>query len=138
MTWRSMRVGTFLLVGLVGISLAVAAVAFAQEPSASDGAAQEAPAAAPAEDDQPSKAEVIFAVDNIVLLGAAVLVLLMQSGFAMLEVGLNAAKNATNILFKNFMDMALGVLLYFFIGYGLMYPGEAFAGQVLRLGRVRY
>ncbi|MCO6459053.1 MAG: ammonium transporter [Pirellulaceae bacterium] len=59
----------------------------------------------------------------------AVLVLFMQAGFAMLEVGLNAAKNTINILFKNVMDLSIGVLLFLFIGYGLMYPGSAFEGK---------
>ena len=74
-------------------------------------------------------AEITFAIDNVVLLGAAVLVLFMQAGFAMLEVGLNSAKNTDNILFKNIMDLALGVLLFFVIGYGLMYPGDAYEGK---------
>jgi len=69
-----------------------------------------------------------YAIDNLFLLIAAVLVLFMQSGFALVESGLNAAKNTVNILFKNMMDMGLGVLLFFFIGYGLMYPGDAFTG----------
>ena len=43
---------------------------------------------------------------------AAVLVLFMQAGFAMLEVGLNAAKNTVNILFKNVMDLSVGVILF--------------------------
>ena len=54
----------------------------------------------------------------------AVLVILMQPGFALLEVGLNAKKNTVNILFKNVMDLSVGVLLYYFIGWGIMYPGD--------------
>lgn len=52
----------------------------------------------------------------------------MQAGFALVETGLNSAKNAVNILFKNLIDMAIGGIIYYFIGYGLMYPGEAFSG----------
>ena len=66
-----------------------------------------------------------FAIDNITLFICAVLVLFMQAGFGMLEAGLNTAKNTVNILCKNLMDLAVGVLLFFFIGYGLMYPGFA-------------
>ncbi len=69
--------------------------------------------------------ELAFAVDNLTMFIAAVLVLFMQAGFAMVEVGFNSSKNATNILFKNVMDMGLGALLYFFIGYGIMYSGAA-------------
>lgn len=54
----------------------------------------------------------------------AVLVLFMQAGFAMLEVGLNSAKNTINILFKNVMDVSVGVLLYLLIGWGIMYSGS--------------
>ena len=68
--------------------------------------------------------EVAFAVDNMMLFIAAVLVLFMQAGFAMVEAGFNSGKNTVNILFKNLMDLGVGALLYFFIGYGLMYPGS--------------
>ena len=65
-----------------------------------------------------------YAVDNALLFLCAVLVLFMQAGFAMVEVGLNAAKNTINILYKNVMDLSVGVLLFFVIGFGLMYPGS--------------
>jgi Amt family ammonium transporter len=65
-----------------------------------------------------------YAVDNLFLLLYAVLVIFMQAGFAILESGLNHSKNTVNILMKNVMDFCLGVILYFFIGYGIMYPGE--------------
>ncbi len=71
-----------------------------------------------------SNDELAYALDNIVLFIAAVLVFFMQAGFAMLEAGLNESKNTINILMKNFLDLSLGVLLYFVIGYGIMYPGE--------------
>lgn len=67
-------------------------------------------------------------MDNMWLLIAAVLVFFMQAGFAMVEAGLNATRNVVNILFKNVMDANIGILLYFLIGYGLMYPGDAFSG----------
>ena len=74
-----------------------------------------------------------YAIDNFFLFIAAVLVLFMQAGFAMLEAGLNSTKNTVNILFKNIMDLSAGAILYYLIGYGLMYPGAgngwfAFAG----------
>ncbi len=68
--------------------------------------------------------ESAYAIDNMFLLIAAVLVLFMQAGFALVESGFNSAKNTVNILFKNTMDLCIGMLLYFVIGYGLMYPGE--------------
>lgn len=72
-----------------------------------------------------------YAIDNVVLFIAAVLVLFMQAGFAMLEAGLNAAKNTVNILFKNIMDLSVGVFLYFLFGYGIMYGGDSMFGMGL-------
>lgn len=68
-----------------------------------------------------------YAIDNLFLFLAAVLVLFMQAGFAMLEAGLNHAKNTVNILFKNLMDLSIGVLLFYAVGYSIMY-GESFMG----------
>lgn len=74
-----------------------------------------------------------YAIDNFFLFICAVLVLFMQAGFALLESGLNSAKNTVNILFKNIIDLSAGALLFYIVGYSLMYPGEgngilAFAG----------
>ena len=65
-----------------------------------------------------------YTINTLIMFVCAVLVLFMQAGFAMVEVGLNAAKNTVNILFKNVMDLSVGVLLFIFIGYSLMYPSE--------------
>ena len=65
-----------------------------------------------------------YTINTLIMFLCAVLVLFMQAGFAMVEVGLNSQKNAVNILFKNIMDLSLGVLLYLFVGYGLMYGGD--------------
>ncbi|MDR2140809.1 MAG: ammonium transporter [Deltaproteobacteria bacterium] len=54
------------------------------------------------------------------LLGGA-LVMFMQPGFAMVECGLGRAKNAANILMKNFADFMIGSLAFLFIGFGLMF-----------------
>lgn len=68
--------------------------------------------------------EKTFAINNFFILMSAILVIFMQAGFAMLEAGFNAAKNVINILCKNLLDMCVGILLFYFIGYKLMYPGE--------------
>jgi len=79
--------------------------------------------------DVPSDIVLAYSIDNLLLFLSAVLVIFMQAGFALLEVGLNSAKNAVNILFKNTIDFCLGVLMFWFVGYGLMYPGASFAGK---------
>ncbi|MDA1231049.1 MAG: ammonium transporter, partial [Planctomycetota bacterium] len=73
--------------------------------------------------------EISYSIDSLFLFVSAILVIFMQAGFSMVEVGLNSAKNAVNILFKNAIDFCIGVTLFYFIGYALMYPGEDFAGK---------
>ena len=52
---------------------------------------------------------------------AAILVMFMQPGFACVECGFTRAKNAGNILMKNFIDFAAGSLIFFLVGFGLMF-----------------
>ena len=59
---------------------------------------------APAIDYKDLKWETGYTINTLIMFLTAVLVLFMQAGFAMLEVGLNASKNTVNILFKNVMD----------------------------------
>ncbi|MBS4071516.1 MAG: ammonium transporter [Algoriphagus sp.] len=61
---------------------------------------------------------------------ATILVFIMHLGFATLEAGLTRAKNTVNILFKNTIIPAIGLLTYAFVGFNLMYPGADFAGSV--------
>lgn len=58
-----------------------------------------------------------------------VLVFLMHPGFAMLEAGMTGANNASNIMVKNMMTLTVGFLMYFLIGWGLMY-GSSLGGLV--------
>jgi len=55
---------------------------------------------------------------------AAVLVMFMQAGFAMVETGLTRAKNAGNILMKNMFDFAAGSIAFFLVGYALMFGSD--------------
>ncbi|MEZ6051028.1 MAG: ammonium transporter [Planctomycetaceae bacterium] len=75
-----------------------------------------------------------YTINTLIMFLCAVLVLFMQAGFAMVEVGLNSQKNTINILFKNVMDLCLGVVLYLFVGYGLMYPGGDYEGKWFGFG----
>ncbi len=65
------------------------------------------------------------AFDAIWLLLCGGLVFFMQAGFAMVETGLTRAKNAGNIIMKNLMDFSAGAILYWAIGWGLMYGKSA-------------
>lgn len=69
-------------------------------------------------------------LDTVWMLLAAMLVFFMQPGFALCEAGFTRSKNTANILFKNFVDFTFGSLLFWFIGFGLMFGnnGEGFVG----------
>jgi len=60
-------------------------------------------------------------VDTVWVLLAAFLVFLMQAGFGMVEAGFTRAKNACNILTKNFMDYCVASVAFFLVGYALMF-----------------
>ena len=68
-------------------------------------------------------------LDSVFLLITGVLVVFMNAGFAMLETGFCRQKNAVNILSKNLIVFAIASLVYWAIGYGLMYGnGNGFIG----------
>nr|WP_273320666.1 ammonium transporter [Vallitalea guaymasensis] len=73
--------------------------------------------------------EIKFILDNIWILIATTLVFFMQAGFAMVETGFTRAKNAGNIIMKNLMDFAIGSIMFWIIGYGLMY-GKSIGGLI--------
>jgi ammonium transporter, Amt family len=77
----------------------------------------------------------IFMINNVWMMVAVFLVFIMHLGFASLEVGLTRAKNSVNILFKNTLIVAIGLLTYTLIGFNLMYPGESWLlGSFLGFG----
>lgn len=61
------------------------------------------------------------ALDTIWTLITAFLVFWMNAGFACLEAGLCRAKNAVNILAKNFVVFAVSSLAFWIVGFGLMF-----------------
>tara|TARA_B100000482_G_scaffold134856_1_gene98505 strand:- start:391 stop:1596 length:1206 start_codon:yes stop_codon:yes gene_type:complete len=52
---------------------------------------------------------------------AGFLVFFMHAGFTLVEAGFTQAKNAVNIAMKNLMAISVGTIVYWFIGYSLMY-----------------
>ena len=69
------------------------------------------------------------AIDTLWVLLAAFLVFFMQAGFGMVEAGFIRAKNACNILMKNFLDFCMASLGFFAFGYALMFgKGNGFLG----------
>ena len=96
--------------GLVGaFTLLTASPAFAQEEASVD--------------------SVKALLDNVWILVAAVLVIFMQAGFALVEAGLTRGKNVGNIMLKNLIDFCAGVLAFVAIGFAIAYgPGNDFMG----------
>jgi len=70
-----------------------------------------------------------ISIDTIWILVAAVLVMFMQPGFALVESGFTRSKNTANILMKNLMDFSIGSLGFWLIGYTIMY-GEDVGGFI--------
>ena len=65
--------------------------------------------------------EVQTNLDNVFVLVAAVLVIFMQAGFALLEAGLTRAKSVANIMMKNMMDFSAGAIAFFAVGYAIAF-----------------
>ena len=72
-------------------------------------------------------AETKYILDTFWLLMSGILVMWMAAGFAMLEAGLTQAKNTVTILTKNITLYSIACLMYWVIGYQIMYgEGNAF------------
>jgi Amt family ammonium transporter len=69
------------------------------------------------------------AINYVWILISAFLVLFMQPGFAMLGAGFTRAKNASNFMMKNMMDLVIGSLTFFMVGYAIM-MGDDFGGII--------
>ncbi len=109
----------FLPVLILGLPLGALA-----EPAVAEGVAVEAVetvAEAPAE---ATVSLEMFTANNIWMMVSTFLVFVMHLGFATVESGLTRAKNTVNILFKNTLIPAIGLLTYAIVGFNLMYPGE--------------
>jgi Amt family ammonium transporter len=73
--------------------------------------------------------DVIIAANTIWVVVAAVLVMFMQAGFALLEAGLARMKNAAHIAGKNVLVFGVCSLVYWAVGFGLAFgDGNALVG----------
>lgn len=68
------------------------------------------------------------------MLISGILVFFMQAGFFLVESGMTDSKNAVNIAMKNFLDIAVGSLAFWFVGYSLMYGSDASGGGYFHWG----
>ncbi|MFC6859244.1 ammonium transporter [Zunongwangia atlantica] len=60
-------------------------------------------------------------LDLMWIVVCGILVFFMQAGFTLVEVGFTRAKNTSNIIMKNLMDLSVGSLAFWAIGYTIMY-----------------
>ena len=72
----------------------------------------------------PIAGEIGFILTTFMFLVAGFLVMFMGCGFAMLEAGLVRSKNVSMQLTKNMGLFSLAAILYYLVGYQLMYPGD--------------
>src|SRR3546814_489780 len=98
------RTGTSFGRKLAAGSLALAAVALASTPARAE-----------------VSAETAFIFNTFSFLVGGFLVMWMAAGFAMLEAGLVRTKNTATICLKNIAIFAVAGILYYLIGYNLMY-----------------
>ena len=60
---------------------------------------------------------------------SGILVFFMQAGFTLVETGFTRSKNAGNIIMKNFMDLIVGSIGFWAVGYSIMY-GDTINGII--------
>jgi len=73
----------------------------------------------------------LLTTNNVWMMVCTFLVFFMHLGFSFLEIGLTQQKNTVNILFKNFFVITAGIIIYYLVGFNLMYPGDFFIGQAV-------
>ncbi len=69
--------------------------------------------------------EIGFILNTFMFLVMGFLVMWMGAGFSMLEAGLVRSKNVTMQLTKNIGLVGIASIMYYLVGYNLMYPGDA-------------
>jgi ammonium transporter, Amt family len=77
-------------------------------------------------------------INTVWVLIAGAMVFLMQAGFALLESGMSRTKNAVNVMMKNYMDLCVGTILFWLVGYGLMFgdnPSGFFGTNLFALAK---
>jgi ammonium transporter, Amt family len=97
-----------------------AAALFTAMPAWAQTATETAAEAAPAVDNA-------FIFNTLLFLIGGFLVFWMAAGFAMLEAGLVRSKNVTMQLTKNIALFSIAALMYWLVGYNLMYPGDSWS-----------
>src|SRR5690349_19788674 len=81
-------------------------------------------------DDGPSTTELKVIADTIWVRVTGFLVFWMNAGFALVESRFCRQKNAANILAKNFIVFAVTTIIYYLVGFGIMFgKGNDYIGM---------
>lgn len=65
-------------------------------------------------------------INTIWVVIAAAMVLFMEGGFSLLEAGFVRTKNAVNVTMKIFVDLTVGALAFWMVGFGIMFGEDSF------------
>ncbi len=65
-----------------------------------------------------------FVFNTFLFLSQGLIVMFMAAGFAILEAGFVRTKNVSTILLKNISLFSIAGIMYYLVGYGIMYPGD--------------
>lgn len=74
---------------------------------------------------EPSVVDLSASLNSSWVVLAGILVFFMQAGFALLESGTSRAKNSVNVIMKNYMDVCVCSVIFWALGYGLMFGANA-------------
>ena len=81
-------------------------------------------------------AETAFVFNTFLFIFGGILVMFMALGFAMLEAGFVRKKNTSAILLKNIALYSIAGIMFYFVGYSLMYVDVS--GWIGSLGGMFY
>jgi len=96
------------------------------------GMAAFAPAVARAADDNTATQAAGVGADTVWVIVAALLVMFMQAGFAMLEVGFSRMKNVGTVVAKVIVNLSISSVIYWFVGFAIAFGASTgWIGQVL-------
>jgi ammonium transporter, Amt family len=108
-----------LLIPVTAALIALPIMGFAQEAETAAEAVEEVVEAAPTFDEIGP-----YLMTTLLFLIGGFLVMWMAAGFAMLEAGLVRSKNVTMQLTKNIGLFSIAAIMYWLVGFNLMYPGD--------------
>ncbi len=81
----------------------------------------------------PTPADLSLAMDTMWVLVAAVLVIFMQAGFAMLEVGFSRMKNVGSVVAKILVNLAIAALLFWAVGFAFAFSDGGALNSIIGL-----